>query len=77
MTAKGIPLPDDQTLCAGCVPYQYPNGPIDHEPGCTVVVVTATRELDETTAECACAVVTANHDMACPRYSPPKTSGAA
>jgi hypothetical protein len=29
-------------LCEGCTPFQHPNGPIDHEPGCTVMVVTAT-----------------------------------
>lgn len=28
----------------------------------------------ETSAECTCPVVTSNHDVACPRYSPPETT---
>lgn len=31
-------------LCPGCTPYVWECGPIDHEPTCTAVKVTATRE---------------------------------
>lgn len=40
-------------ICAGCFPYVWaPNGPIDHEPGCTAIKVIVTTEYEHTCCKC-------------------------